>query len=456
VPGIKKRNHKMLDYDSMRSKVKRLTEKPDKDPAKLPRTEKEQDMVSLSRFLHNLDDISPTGSFVTIRESNASLLSVDTVTDLGVPSPPKALNGIRHRLGLGMDEDEDLDTGDYIEDDLDTEAGDEDDLDTGDDTEYEDEALLETPTRGRRTTRTLLGRTASIISSYSTLISPRRDSDFEDDEDEVVDENEDEGVSTTHSSPLRSTHETRYLSNIQGDEDEGFWTTPSKTLRSDHETRSPSDLQADEEEGVSTAHSSPSHSIHQSLSDLPGDEDEGVSIQETRSLSDLHGDDLRHISNVFSTQSTSTLISRPTVGDSASTRGGTWPRQKSIPNTHSRPFFEPSELEEIMAPVKEQFMQKQADKLEQAKAAYEQLNEQLMSELPQLIDLRYVKSDIRKNFNLCGLTTNNFCLKQSPLPRPHIRSAGQNPTTLLRGSLQPHGASATVPRCFDARPVCQW
>jgi len=39
---IKKRNHKMLDYDSMRSKVKRLTEKPDKDPAKLPRTEKEQ------------------------------------------------------------------------------------------------------------------------------------------------------------------------------------------------------------------------------------------------------------------------------------------------------------------------------------------------------------------------------------------------------------------------------
>ncbi|KAL1583752.1 Protein hob3 [Cladosporium halotolerans] len=42
---IKKRQHKMLDYDSMRSKVKRLTEKPDKDPAKLPRTEKEQDMA---------------------------------------------------------------------------------------------------------------------------------------------------------------------------------------------------------------------------------------------------------------------------------------------------------------------------------------------------------------------------------------------------------------------------
>lgn len=38
---IKKRNHKLLDYDSMRAKVKRLVEKPDKDVTKLPRTEKE-------------------------------------------------------------------------------------------------------------------------------------------------------------------------------------------------------------------------------------------------------------------------------------------------------------------------------------------------------------------------------------------------------------------------------
>lgn len=37
----------MLDYDSMRSKVKRLTEKPDKDPSKLPRTEKEMEMVRI-------------------------------------------------------------------------------------------------------------------------------------------------------------------------------------------------------------------------------------------------------------------------------------------------------------------------------------------------------------------------------------------------------------------------
>ena len=35
--GIKKRNHKLLDYDALRSKVKKLVEKPDQDPTKLPR-----------------------------------------------------------------------------------------------------------------------------------------------------------------------------------------------------------------------------------------------------------------------------------------------------------------------------------------------------------------------------------------------------------------------------------
>jgi hypothetical protein len=34
---IKKRNHKLLDYDQVRAKVKKLVEKPDKDPSKLPR-----------------------------------------------------------------------------------------------------------------------------------------------------------------------------------------------------------------------------------------------------------------------------------------------------------------------------------------------------------------------------------------------------------------------------------
>jgi amphiphysin len=38
---IKKRNHKLLDYDQLRAKVKKLVEKPDQDATKLPRAEKE-------------------------------------------------------------------------------------------------------------------------------------------------------------------------------------------------------------------------------------------------------------------------------------------------------------------------------------------------------------------------------------------------------------------------------
>ncbi|KAL8659096.1 MAG: hypothetical protein Q9226_000624 [Calogaya cf. arnoldii] len=45
IPGIKKRNHKLLDYDATRARVKKLVEKPDKDPSKLPRAERESDLA---------------------------------------------------------------------------------------------------------------------------------------------------------------------------------------------------------------------------------------------------------------------------------------------------------------------------------------------------------------------------------------------------------------------------
>ena len=45
LPGIKKRNHKLLDYDATRAKVKKLVEKPDKDPTKLPRAERESELA---------------------------------------------------------------------------------------------------------------------------------------------------------------------------------------------------------------------------------------------------------------------------------------------------------------------------------------------------------------------------------------------------------------------------
>ncbi|KAK8054704.1 BAR domain-containing protein [Apiospora phragmitis] len=40
-----KRGHKLLDYDALRARVKKLAEKPDKDVTKLPRTEKEMDIA---------------------------------------------------------------------------------------------------------------------------------------------------------------------------------------------------------------------------------------------------------------------------------------------------------------------------------------------------------------------------------------------------------------------------
>jgi hypothetical protein len=278
----------MLDYDSMRSKVKRLTEKPDKDPAKLPRTEKEQDMVSLSDFLRA---DSPSGSVMTVRESNASVLSVDANPDLGVPSPPKALNGIRQRLGLGVEEGE-LDT-------------------TGAGAGIEDEDLDLTPSRGRRTGRTLLARTGSVISSYSSIMS---------------------------------------TDTAQQDETNDAFTANSEFKRPRLENRSLTS-------GASFA---------------------TQDIQKSRS------------SSIYSGHSNSTLALTSSARDSNSTYGATWPRNTRISSAQSTPFLNPGELEDIMAPLKVEFMRKQADKLEQAKAAYDQLNEQLMSELPQLIDLRYV------------------------------------------------------------------
>jgi hypothetical protein len=282
----------MLDYDSMRSKVKRLTEKPDKDPAKLPRTEKEQEMVSPPDFLY---DYSPFSSPSVSRPGSVSV-SATTNSDLGVPSPPKALNGIRQRFGLGSEEGE---------------------LDTG--TIEEDDDLKSLPGRGRRSQRTLLGRTTSILSNHSALDSPPLGADSVD------------GVS-----PKKDKSATPAI--------------PTSVKRSRLED--------------------PSHSRSPTST--------------TRLV------DKQHSSSIHSFQSSSTLNPAASFRDSASTRGATWPRRSRVSSSYSTPWFEPSELEDIMAPLKLDFMRRQADKLEQAKVAYDQLNEQLMSELPQLIDLRYV------------------------------------------------------------------
>ncbi|KAM0721060.1 hypothetical protein Q7P37_003346 [Cladosporium fusiforme] len=310
---IKKRQHKMLDYDSMRAKVKRLTEKPDKDPAKLPRAEKEQDMVSLSEFLY---DNSPPGSPSAVpharRESSMSAFALDTNHDYAVPSPPKALNGIRQRLGLALEhDDEDAGAG----------AG------AGAGTIEDNSEVIHTPSRGRRTRQSLLARTSSIISNYSTLLSPSSNADS------------DEKVSPQKARRIMSTS--------------GLSTT-TPTIEPTTPTRNTSKTKQD--------------------------------LKPSRS------------SSIYS----SSTKTNATIRDSASTRGATWPRQTSRISSarSSTPWFEPSELEEIMAPLKVDFMRRQADRLSQAKEGYNQLNEQLMSELPQLIDLRFVKTNKKKKNEL--------------------------------------------------------
>ncbi|KAI7206536.1 hypothetical protein KC352_g18060 [Hortaea werneckii] len=64
------------------------------------------------------------------------------------------------------------------------------------------------------------------------------------------------------------------------------------------------------------------------------------------------------------------------------------PLNQATPRRYKGPFLQPSELEDIMQPLKEEFLKTQADLIMQAKSLYEQLNEQLTNELPQLIDLR--------------------------------------------------------------------
>ncbi|OQO04448.1 hypothetical protein B0A48_09370 [Cryoendolithus antarcticus] len=282
---IKKRNHKMLDYDSVRARVRKLTEKPDKDPGKLPRTEKEAEMVRSPDSFH----VSPaSASHPNIlrrksvkRLSTASFLTVDSTIDLAMPSPPKALNGIRQRLGLAPPD---------VPDD--------------------EEPLLVSPTRGT-TQGDGSHRASSLLRRCSTLLSPR------------------------------------------------LGAGPNETIFQRRESTSPT-VQHQQAKRASTTDTIPrrkvSRATHPALCDISPPE----------SPSRARATRLLDVSSAHS------IARKPSA--SASTRGGTLARVSSgSVRISPAPWFESSELEDIMAP---------------AKAGYEQLNEQLTTELPQLIDLR--------------------------------------------------------------------
>jgi hypothetical protein len=321
----------MLDYDAMRSKVKKLVEKPDKDPAKLPRTEKEMEMVSIYNLFLEPDEMEP-----------------EMEPDLAVPSPPKVLDGIAAKRAQLLVEDDEF------------------------------ASRYSASGSGVRRTQSLMTRVSSFrrsmfgadpdeallqrsASRASTRKSPRAPSTLfrmpslrESSTDALL-----QRSSTTSSRHVKSPRPGTPMP-----------VTPQRSPRAKEMLGSPLRPNEDITESSRAPSRSPRAKEMQG-SPLRPDEDAAGSSRAPSRFSPL-----RH---------TPSYISK--AAKAISDRRKSWlSTSGSRPST---PFWHPSELEEIMQPLKEEYLKSQTDKLAQAKAAYEQLNEQLTAELPQLIDLRY-------------------------------------------------------------------
>ncbi|KXT08162.1 hypothetical protein AC579_8453 [Pseudocercospora musae] len=316
---IKKRNHKMLDYDAMRSKVKKLVEKPDKDPSKLPRTEKETEMVmDASTFLRS-DHLFD------------SLPNSPKKEDLIFLSPPKALDGLKQNDKMAKLQAD------------------------------EDAAMRSVGLKRKSSMMGKVSRLGNVVRNSWTAISLTQ---------EASSENSDELHLLKPPSPaVRSS----WASSRSGDLMSMLREASSEDLGSPTSTSPPTATKA--------AQLSPSPSPRHASVPLPT-----VRVRDLGSSPTPHQKEtgicdsasLKRHSGIGSTVTTPSRRTKSVAADSTSTR----------PRLTPAPFFIPSELEEIMRPFKEKFIQEQADGLAQAKVAYEQLNQQLTDELPQLIDLR--------------------------------------------------------------------
>ena len=354
----------MLDYDSMRSKVKKLTEKPDKDPSKLPRTEKETEMVKKhSLRLSRIDDLVAD--------------SVDD-DDLLFPSPPKVLNGIKRNQSP-----------------LDRIRAD------------EDAAMESVGLKRRSSLMDRMGRVGSLVgnafgsspgsglSAEKPLLAPPSPS------------NMDSPTASSPSPSVRSTkplwsssyHESPSSNKLQTlkeflDEDPPESpespTTRKASLRLSPSPRPTSQLFGGGATfsafgGVGMIPPTSPHSTYdtKNVSLHPNTPKRSVSVRTTPRSKKTPGSSSPRFS-VFSPRNSDI----PSITSSLS--GDKRNRETSTPSrTIGRTgLFHPSELEEIMAPLKQEFIEAKTDELKQAKVAYDQLNTQLTDELPQLIDLR--------------------------------------------------------------------
>jgi len=283
----------MLDYDAMRSKVRKLTEKPDKDPGRLPRTEKEAEMVSMNDFLRETEE------------------DPETMLDLSAPSPPKILDCIKRVQQL----------------------------------QQEDEEMVR-----RHGGWSGISRSPSIMSRVSNMRRSARLSDGT--EDDMLQRSP---SVMSHVTAVRMPHISSPIPMLRE--------SSAETLRHSNII---SHTRSDSQRTVSMPSTSrlltitPSHPQHKRISTL------GQSP------------------SMISTTSTKTRQNRSRFsGGQHSTTPST-----RTPSRAQTPFLAPSELEDLMRPLREEYIRTQTNELAQAKAAYDQLNEQLTNELPQLIDLR--------------------------------------------------------------------
>lgn len=296
----------MLDYDSMRSKVKKLTEKPDKDPSKLPRTEKEADMVNTPLLFQDIPSPAKDVDFFPIS------------------SPPKALDGLR-RTPLLLDVDMDPD---------------------------EDAAIRSVGANNLRRSSSLYRNVSRVSSLVSSALS--RSPSF--------------GSPGSPTDDMLRPPPSPPVGEISGSwQSSGFNMPPvRKPVGS---PRSPATLK---KRRVASIPESPTHRPARLI------------MPEVPTYATPQAESYRAAleqDNILITPSIS--ITPANV----------------LKNT---PFFHPSELEDIMAPLRKEFVLQQTDLCVQAKAAYEQLNQQLTDELPQLIDLRYDRNAAQR-LRCCSL-----------------------------------------------------
>lgn len=338
----------MLDYDSMRSKVKRLTEKPDKDASKLPRAEKEADMVSLTDFLDEHRVSPPHASLaparMKVKEKNARAA------------------------------DPDLASLEIIEQGVDEELV------------MPDPSELRTNPRSRKPADAgRMKRSSSVASVWGSNLLAR----FAEVPSATFNKASHQAATpSTVLSDIQSVSESAtsktqddLASTLDGDK--SILSKPTQRERADSKTSSITLV-------PTVASSDSNYTFNAGLGLDSGD----ITSTDTLLLHDRSSSRNALISGPRSF-TTHILPSTPTKSH--------LPNPQALPispvlysntfttnprNITPNPFFTPSELHDLMLPLKRAFLKQRADELKQAKAAYEQLNEQLSTELPQLIDLR--------------------------------------------------------------------